>query len=209
MVWPTWTAVADEEARFGRGQLCTLLPTHHDRQEQRAPTRSGQILGKARGTGCRGPTSMDLAWRPAGAGACHPTSLFGRLGLQSSALCLYSSTGRLASRPAHTDPICSLYWSRREDSCVTIHVRLIGRRGWLFMTSCDDPLARGRMGRKHSCALLYCSRHQSPRHSRPTAAAIPGQPIPASDALLRSHPAGPTQHPSERQSWAVRADPSR
>lgn len=85
MVWPTWTAVAEEEARFGRGQLCTL-PTHQDRQEQRTPTRSGQILGKARGTGCTGPTSMGLAWRPAGVGACHPTSLFGRLGLQSSGL---------------------------------------------------------------------------------------------------------------------------
>lgn len=68
-----------ERARSGRaGQMCTLPPTRTGKRKQ-TPTRSGQILGRARGTGSGGPTSMGLAWRLAGVGACHPTSLFGRL----------------------------------------------------------------------------------------------------------------------------------
>lgn len=47
----------------------------------KTPTRSGQILGTPRGIGSGGPTFMGLAWSLAGVGACHPTSLFGRLGL--------------------------------------------------------------------------------------------------------------------------------
>lgn len=68
-----------ERARSGRaGQMCTLPPTRTGKRKQ-TPTRSGQILGRARGTGSGGPTSMGLAWTLAGVGACHPTSLFGRL----------------------------------------------------------------------------------------------------------------------------------
>lgn len=53
-----------------------------ERQEETKPPPVPARFLASPGVGAvEGPPSMGLAWRPAGVGACHPTSLFGRLGL--------------------------------------------------------------------------------------------------------------------------------
>ena len=59
-------------------------------QEKQTPTRSGQVLGNTRGEGGGGVHLHGSGLKTDRGCACHPTSLFGRLGL-CGALSLFSS----------------------------------------------------------------------------------------------------------------------